>query len=152
MHWSSLRTDRTIPEAVLMVGKTSCTCMQVTQTLRSSCWQSWIILLEDTYISQLVLNLLICMTVTNTWTMRTRKESPQIRFSATLSFWHKINMNWKRLRSRDTTYRNIDYKTEWLDVVIFQNEKTNKQTKKQGKESIAIAGSARDDSRLEINW
>lgn len=88
----------------------------------------WIILLEDTYISQLVLNPLICMTVTNTWTMRTRKESPQIRFSATLSFWHKINMNWKRLRSRDTTYRNIDYKTEWLDVVIFQNEKNKKRT------------------------
>lgn len=148
MHWSSLRTDRTIPEAVLVVGNTSCTCMQVTRTMRSSCWQSGSCSWKTHTLSQLVLNPLICMTVTNTWTMWTRKETPQIRFSATLSFWHKINMNWKRLRSRDTTYRNIDYKTEWLDVVFFQNEK-KKQT---GERINCNSWVSKKWLRLEINW
>lgn len=74
-------------------------------------------LLEDPT-SHLVLNPFIFMIVTNTLTLRTRKEVPQIRFSATLSSRHRIKMNWKRTRNRDARCGKPDYKLEWLQATF----------------------------------
>lgn len=52
------------------------------------------------YESLLYSSSFIYMTVTNTFTVGARKEAPQIGFSATLSLWHGIKMNWKRPRKR----------------------------------------------------
>lgn len=63
-------------------------------------WKTCVSLFVLIYESLLYSWSFIYMTETNTLTVGARKEAPQIRFSAILSLWHRIKMNWKRPRGR----------------------------------------------------